>query len=62
MLKSGRRPRRSWLGLAIQPVDARLAASFGLEGIFGARVCRVLMGSPAARAGLRPGMGLPTAQ
>jgi serine protease Do len=48
--------RRSWMGVATQPVDQPLARSFGLTGQpRGALISEVVTGSPAARAGLRPG-------
>jgi serine protease Do len=46
---------RGWLGVAIQPLTAELAASFGLPDTQGALVSNVTDGSPAARAGLRRG-------
>ncbi|MDH3454303.1 MAG: DegQ family serine endoprotease [Desulfuromonadales bacterium] len=46
---------RGWLGVSIQPLDADLAASFGLDRVTGALVTRVLPGAPAEQAGLRRG-------
>jgi S1-C subfamily serine protease len=46
---------RSWLGVLVQPVDAALAQTAGLPAPSGALVTEVKTGSPAARAGLRPG-------
>jgi serine protease Do len=43
------------LGVAIQELNAALARSFGLKQPEGALVSRVVPGSPAAKAGLRPG-------
>ncbi len=54
-LIQGRKPRRAWLGVSVQHVDAALAASFGLEQAEGALVSRVLPGGPAARAGFVKG-------
>jgi len=48
--------RRSWLGVATQPVTRTLARSFGLTGEpRGALVSEVVTGGPAARGGLREG-------
>ena len=46
---------RGWLGVAIQPVDRNLAASFGLERPSGALVSGVIPDSPADRAGILEG-------
>ena len=46
---------RGWLGVAIQPLTPALAKSFGLPDTHGAVVTAVQDGSPASRAGLRPG-------
>lgn len=46
---------RGWLGVTIQPLDATLAESFGLDRVTGALVTRVLEETPAAQAGLRRG-------
>ncbi len=46
---------RSWLGVLVQPVSAELAQTAGLPKPAGALVTEVKIGSPAARAGLRPG-------
>jgi len=46
---------RGWLGVQIQDVDPRLAASFGLERPAGVVVAGVLRGGPADRAGIVPG-------
>jgi serine protease Do len=46
---------RSWLGVALQPLDRELAAYFGLPDATGVVVNSVAEGSPAERAGLRTG-------
>ncbi|MFZ5467546.1 MAG: DegQ family serine endoprotease [Pseudomonadota bacterium] len=46
---------RGWLGVMIQPVDADLAKSFGLDRPRGALVAQVQPGSPADKAGLKAG-------
>jgi Do/DeqQ family serine protease len=46
---------RGWLGVSIQPLDAALAESFGLDRVTGALVTRVLPGTPAEEAGMRRG-------
>ena len=46
---------RGWLGVAIQPVNPELAKSFHLAGPEGALVSSVVDGSPAGKAGLKPG-------
>src|SRR5213594_7158 len=46
---------RGWLGVAIQPVTAELAKSFGLGEPAGALVASVVGGSPAMQAGIKPG-------
>lgn len=46
---------RGWLGVSIQPLDADLAASFGLDRVTGALVTRVLPGTPAEKSGLQRG-------
>jgi len=55
ILKTGRQPRRPWLGVSVQPVDVRLADSFDLPQAEGALVTRVMEQGPAAKAGLMPG-------
>ncbi len=47
--------QRSQLGVMVQPLTADLAAGLGLEAVRGALVNEVTSGSPAAKAGLRPG-------
>lgn len=44
-----------WLGVLIQEVDRDLAKSFGLDRPMGALVAQVQSGSPADKAGLKPG-------
>jgi len=46
---------RGWLGVSIQPLDADLAESFGLDRVTGALVTSVLPGTPAEKAGLQRG-------
>jgi serine protease Do len=47
--------QRSYLGVKIGVVSARLAQSLGMPQPVGALVSEVMPGTPAARAGLRPG-------
>lgn len=54
-LKAGALPKRPWLGISIQHVDAALADAFGLDQAEGALVTRVVAEGPAARAGLQVG-------
>ena len=49
---------RGWLGITAQDVTPDLAESFGLRDSEGVLVSGVLGGSPADRAGLRPGVPL----
>jgi serine protease Do len=46
---------RSWLGVTIQPVTADLAKTFHLSEATGALVSSVAEGSPAMKAGVKPG-------
>lgn len=46
---------RGYLGVTIQDLDRDLAESLGLPSHHGALISEVLEGSPAAKAGLRPG-------
>ena len=46
---------RGWLGVSIQPVTPDLAKSLKLSETAGALVSSVAEGSPAAKAGLKPG-------
>ncbi len=47
--------RRGWLGVKIQSLDQELSESMGLTEAKGALVASVNPGSPAAKAGLKPG-------
>jgi Do/DeqQ family serine protease len=46
---------RGWLGVSIQPLDPALAESYGLQKVVGAVVTKVLLDTPAERAGLQRG-------
>jgi serine protease Do len=46
---------RGWLGVAIQPLTRDLAKGFNLPGSSGALVASVMDGSPAQKAGVKPG-------
>lgn len=46
---------RGWVGVEIQEVTQGLAQSFGMQRAIGALISGVLRGSPAERAGIRPG-------
>jgi len=46
---------RGWLGVAVQPVTAELAKSFGMKSEHGAIISEVIKGSPAEKAGLKVG-------
>ncbi|MFA6900662.1 MAG: PDZ domain-containing protein, partial [Desulfurivibrionaceae bacterium] len=46
---------RGWLGVMIQPVTPELAAQFKMERPIGALVGEVSLGSPAEKAGIKPG-------
>lgn len=46
---------RGWLGVMIQPVTPELAAQFKMERPIGALVGEVSPGSPADKAGIKPG-------
>ena len=54
-LRSGGKVVRGWLGVMIQPIDADLAKSFGLDRPRGALVAQVQPDSPAAKAGVKSG-------
>ncbi len=53
--KHGKFERNFWTGLEIQTVDARVAHYFGLAKAQGVIVTDVKRGSPAERAGFKPG-------
>ncbi len=54
-LRTAGRVTRGWLGVSIQPLTPELAKSFGLTETKGALVASVVEGSPADRAGIKPG-------
>ncbi len=54
-LRTKGRVTRGWLGVLIQDVTRDLAETFGMPQPRGALVAQVLPGSPAERAGIRPG-------
>ena len=54
-LRTAGQVTRGWLGVSIQPLTPELARSFGLGREEGALIASVIEGSPAARAGLKPG-------
>lgn len=54
-LKEKGRVTRGWLGVVVQEVTRGLAQSFGMPRAEGALVARVIPGSPAETAGIRPG-------
>lgn len=54
-LREKGRVDRGWLGVRIQPVTDDIAASMGLDDTKGAIVASVNDGSPADKAGFRPG-------
>ena len=54
-LESSGRVERGWLGVALQPLSADLASSFGLADARGALVAEVVADSPAEKAGLLAG-------
>jgi S1-C subfamily serine protease len=47
--------RRPWFGAQLQAVTREIAESLGLSRPVGALIANITDGSPAARAGLRPG-------
>ncbi len=57
LLKSGR-VQRAYLGVLIQPVNQDLANQFGVKVREGVAVREVMDGTPAAKAGLKPGDGI----
>ena len=54
-LKTNKKVTRGWLGVQIQPVTADIAETMGLENAKGALISDLTAGSPALKAGLRPG-------
>lgn len=54
-LKAGKQVQRGWLGVMIQEVTHDLAQSFGLDRPMGALVAKVMVDSPAAKAGIKAG-------
>ncbi|QDG53995.1 Do family serine endopeptidase [Persicimonas caeni] len=46
---------RSWLGIRVQELDKKLAATFGLDKPTGALVTEVVNNSPAAKGGVKAG-------
>ncbi len=61
LVKTGR-VVRGRIGVAVQDVDAKLAESFGLDRPRGALVSSIEDDSPAAKAGLKPGDVIVSAQ
>ncbi|MGA1861597.1 Do family serine endopeptidase [Deferribacter thermophilus] len=47
--------KRGWLGVTVQPLDEKLAKSFGLDKNEGALIADVIKGDPADRAGIKAG-------
>ena len=46
---------RGWIGVEVQAITAELAESFGMVSTEGTLISGVMRGSPAERAGVRPG-------
>ncbi len=46
---------RGWIGVEVQEITAELAESFKLPGTEGALIAGVVRGSPAEKAGIKPG-------
>jgi serine protease Do len=46
---------RGWLGVTVQPIDEKLAKSFGLKEPKGALIADVIKGDPADKAGVKAG-------
>ena len=46
---------RGWIGVEVQAITADLADSFGLPSADGTLISGVMRGSPADKAGVRPG-------
>lgn len=55
VLVSGRQVKWAMIGVAIQDLSEKLADRFGVEPDSGALVNKVVAGSPAEKAGLKPG-------
>ncbi|MGA1845967.1 DegQ family serine endoprotease [Deferribacter abyssi] len=53
-LKAGK-VKRGWLGVTVQPLDDKLAKSFGLKKPEGALIADVIKGDPADKAGIKAG-------
>jgi len=53
-LKSGE-VKRGWLGVSLQPINEKLAETFGLEKATGALVADVIKGDPASKGGVKAG-------
>ena len=53
--RNGNRVQRPWFGAELQKLTPDIAASLGMDRPVGAMVAEVPQGSPAAKAGLRPG-------
>lgn len=54
-LRDDGKVERGWLGVSLQPLDRELAQALGTTDTKGALIAAVEPGTPAARAGLRPG-------
>ena len=54
-LKTNGEVARGWLGVHIQPITDEIAESLGLKEAKGALVASVVEGSPAGKAGIKPG-------
>ena len=54
IIKSGS-VTRGWIGVEVQEITAELAESFKLPGTEGALIAGVVRGSPAEKAGIKPG-------
>ncbi len=54
-LKEHGHVKRGFIGVGYQNVDARLAESFGLDGVYGAAVTEIVKDGPADQAGFKTG-------
>jgi Do/DeqQ family serine protease len=54
IIKSGT-VTRGWIGVEVQDLTAELAESFGVKSTKGALIAGVMRGSPAEKAGIKPG-------